>query len=123
MAKKILLVDDDKDFLMFTKIILEKGGFEVVSANSGEDALSEAETLLPDLVLLDIEMPEMDGFAVALQLNTNEATKDIPIMMLTGKKDSTTISRSFDLNIVDYIMKPFDNQTLLKKIESILKRG
>ncbi|NQU18002.1 MAG: response regulator [Candidatus Saganbacteria bacterium] len=120
MKKKILMVDDDNDFLSFTKVLLERNNYEVLSALSGEAALKIVETNLPDLIFLDITMKEMDGYAVALQLKTKEETKNIPIIMLTGKKDSESISRSLDLNVADYIMKPFDNQDLLGKIKKLI---
>jgi DNA-binding response OmpR family regulator len=85
MSEKILLVDDDMDTLRLVGLMLQRQGYEVRAANSGPQALSMIQTEQPDLILLDIMMPDMDGYEVARRLRANEATTEIPIIMFSAK--------------------------------------
>ncbi|NQU18017.1 MAG: response regulator [Candidatus Saganbacteria bacterium] len=115
--KKILIVDDDADFLKATSMVLQSSGYEAYSADSGEEALKCIAKSHPALILLDILMPGMDGHQLASKIRQQEKTKEIPIIMITGKKDHATISKSFKFNISGYVVKPFENSQLLDKIK------
>lgn len=119
--KKILVVDDEVELVELVKIRLEAGGYEVIKANSGLDGLSKAAAELPDLIILDIGMAEMDGYSTLQKLKEEEKTKDIPVIMLTAYAKMQSL---FEMEgISDYIVKPFDPQDFLKRVEKVLKKG
>ena len=123
---KILIVDDDVDFVEATKTILESKPYEVIIAYEGDEALRKARKENPDLILLDIIMPIKDGFTAAEQLKKDPKVSRIPIVMLTSfstKGAGTGIprSRGMALNTEDYIEKPVSPKELLRKVESYLK--
>ena len=113
--KKILVIDDDPDFVLMTREVLEHNGYEVQSAGSGEEGIEKAAKAIPDLVLLDIIMPGMDGLEVLYALKNNYADlAQVPIIMVTGKKEMEVVFQAKGFGAIDYIMKPFDNKELLK---------
>ena len=117
----IVYVEDDEDMIGLVKLILEREGFHVVGAISGREGLEIIKKELPDLVLLDLMMPEIDGWSVLQQLRSNEATKEIPVIVLTAKAQS--IDRVLGLHIAkvnDYISKPFKPQELVDCISKVL---
>lgn len=123
---KILLVDDDIDFVEATKTILESKPYEVIVAHDGDEALQKARKEGPDLILLDVIMPVKDGFSAAEQLKKDPQLKKIPTLMLTSfsaRHGETTIpvSRGFTLEAEDYIEKPVSPEELLAKVEQYLK--
>ncbi|WP_424357928.1 response regulator transcription factor [Methanocella sp. MCL-LM] len=121
MANKIMIVDDEPDVVDLVKIVLKSEGYEVVTANSGKEALDKIGNELPDLVLLDIMMPQMDGWEVYNHIKSNSKTKDIPVAMLTAKSQS--IDKMIGLHVVqvdDYITKPFGRAELLERVKKIL---
>ncbi len=117
MAKKILLIDDDPGLIDLVAMRLEANEFKVLAAFSGQDGLSMAESEEPDMILLDITMPGMDGLEVLRKLKYNSKTSHIPVVMLTSKTESQAIFRSQELRAVDYIIKPFDSQELLALVK------
>ncbi|GAB4313295.1 MAG: hypothetical protein Kow0059_04450 [Candidatus Sumerlaeia bacterium] len=117
----ILAVDDEMDILLIVKTALEGEGYKVVTAANGFDALATAEDIRPDLILLDIMMPEMDGFEVLDQLRRNENTMHIPIIMLTGVSEILKKKEALDKGITYYINKPFDYQTLVSKVKMAIE--
>ena len=124
---KILLVDDDSDFVESTKIVLESKAYEVIVAREGEEGLRKAREENPDLILLDIIMPIKDGFTAAEQLKKDPQLRKIPVLMLTSfsqRVGETTIpvSRGFELEAEDYIDKPVTPERLLATIEWYLKK-
>jgi two-component system, OmpR family, response regulator VicR len=122
MANKIMIVDDEPDVVDLVKLVLESDGFDVVTAYSGKEALDKIAQEMPDLVLLDIMMPQMDGWEVYSRIKANPKTKDIPVAMLTAKSQS--IDKMIGLHIVkvdDYITKPFGRSELLERVKRILK--
>jgi len=124
---KILLVDDDIDFVESTKTILESKPYEVIVAHEGDEALRKAREESPDLILLDIIMPVKDGFTAAEQLKKDPQLSKIPTLMLTGfaaKRGETTIpvSRGFTLAAEDYIEKPVSPEELLATVAKYLKK-
>ena len=122
MANKIMVVDDEPDVVDLVKLVLESDGFNVVMAYSGKEALEKIGQEMPDLVLLDIMMPQMDGWEVYSRIRANPKTKDIPVAMLTAKSQS--IDKMIGLHVVkvdDYITKPFGRSELLERVKRILK--
>jgi two-component system response regulator VicR len=122
MANKIMVVDDEPDVVDLVKLVLESDGFEVVTAYSGKEALEKIGQEMPDLVLLDIMMPLMDGWEVYSRIKANPKTKDVPVAMLTAKSQS--IDKMIGLHVVkvdDYITKPFGRSELLERVKRILK--
>ena len=124
MAKKrILIIDDEEDFCRLVKMNLElMGNFVVDTAINGEEGVKTVKETKPDLILLDIIMPGMDGFEVLEELKKDEDTKDIPVVMLTAKEDRASQIKAVELHNEEYIIKPIETQKLKAKIENILKR-
>lgn len=125
---KILLVDDDDDFVESTKIVLESKPYEVIVAHEGEEGLRLAREKKPDLILLDIIMPVKDGFTAAEQLKKDPQLSKIPTLMLTAfaaKRGEALIpvSRGFTLEAEDYIDKPVSPEELLAIVEKHLKKA
>ena len=118
MAKKILLIDDDSQLIELVAMRLEANEYQVLAAFSGQDGLSMAESEEPDLILLDITMPGMDGLEVLRKLKYNSKTSHIPVVMLTSKTESQAIFRSQELRAVEYIIKPFEPKELLSIIKT-----
>lgn len=115
----ILIVDDTPENIDILVELLED--FDMKIAMSGEDALETAfEEDPPDLILLDIMMPEMDGYEVCIKLRENPKTKDVPVIFLTAKTEKEEIQRCYDVGGQDYIAKPFDAQILIEKIKTYL---
>jgi len=119
----ILIVDDSLLSLNHLKRILIKQGYIVETASSGEEAVKKAPEISPDLILLDITMPGMDGFDVIKWLKENKDTHSIPVIFLTGNDDQDTKIKAFDLGAVDYIVKPFHPQEVKARVKVHLKLG
>ena len=117
--KKILVVDDEDDILHFLELVLREKGYEVVTASGGHEALTKAQLERPDLVLLDIMMPQMDGWEVLKLLRVDEETSDIPVAMLSARTEAKDRVQGLQEGAIDYICKPFSLQELLGKIEAI----
>lgn len=114
---KILIVDDIPANLEIVGSILENHGYEVYAADSGQTALELLENVDIDLVLLDIMMPDLDGFETCLRIKKDSRFRDIPIIMLTAKVDVESIEKGFESGAVDYIRKPFNALELLMRIK------
>ena len=117
----VLIVDDIADNLQILSAILYPKGFGILLAQSGAEALTIIARERPDIILLDIIMPEMDGFEVCRQLKHNPVTQDIPILFLTAKTETEDLVEGFNCGAVDYIMKPFQREELLVRISTHLK--
>ena len=117
--KRILLIDDDEDMLAMTGRWLEKGGYEVMKAVSGKDALDMIAVKRPDLILLDYAMPEMDGPAVLAAIRSNEETKDIPVVYRTGMDDAD-VSGQGDYRPDGVVSKSEGRPSLMKAVEEII---
>ncbi len=115
--KKVLVIDDENDILLIIKSALHEEGYDVTTANNGYDGLALAEDASPDLIILDIMMPEMDGFEVLQQLRENEKTARIPIVILTGMSSKDKIREALNKGIDYYIVKPFEYQDLVSKVK------
>lgn len=116
---KILVVDDEKRMVRFIQLNLEQDGFQVVTAYNGEEALDQVRTQLPDLVLLDIMMPDIDGFKV---LEKIREVSTVPVIMLTAKGEEDDRVRGLELGADDYITKPFSPRELVSRIKAVLRR-
>jgi twitching motility two-component system response regulator PilH len=117
--KKILIVDDSPTERHYLSEILVKGGFDVVTSDSGEDALIKAKALQPDLILMDVVMPGMNGFQATRAITRDEATKNIPVLICTTKAQETDRIWGLRQGARDYMVKPVQSEALLKKIETM----
>ena len=126
MKKKILVVDDDKDYQDLIRLILEKNNFEVAVAGSGTECLDRLGSFKPDLLILDIMMPGKSGFEVCKEIKDSLEYSKIPVAMLTGLKQklgqsSYSVSQGLDLEAEDYIDKPVDPKELVTRVNNLLK--
>lgn len=119
---KILLVDDSPSNNLLLQNILEEEGYAPITSFDGKNALEIIRKEKPDLVLLDIMMPEIDGFEVLEDIVTNNDTKDIKVIIITARKDPEDRNRAIDLGVIDYIIKPIDIDYLLKRIEYVVQK-
>ena len=122
MGKKILVVDDEPFIVQMVTSRLKAAGYETISASDGEEGLAKAHSENPDLIILDIMMPKMDGFAVCATLKQDERYQKIPVILFTAKagEEARQIGLE-DCGADDYLPKPFEAQTLLAKISEFLK--
>ena len=123
MKDRILVVDDDPDILQFVEMNLDLEGFDAQTAESGRIALEVARERPPDLILLDVMMPELDGLTVLRRLRSSPATSSIPVVLLTAKALAEDRVRGLDLGADDYITKPFDIEELLARVKAVLRRA
>ena len=119
---KILIVEDDLDIAEMLNAYFRVQGYEVFTVNWGEDGVRAAQTVLPNLVILDIRLPDIDGFEVARRVRADRRTHEIPIIFLTEKRDRTDRLQGFEVGADDYITKPFDVQELRLRVRNALKR-
>ena len=119
--KKILVVDDQPDNVFILQDRLKRAGFEVIAAYEGETGIQKATEEKPDLILLDIMMPDISGFDVCRRLVGNDETKNIPIILVTALTDAEDIKEGFDAGAFDYIKKPFNRDEMLARINSALR--
>jgi len=120
MAHKILLADDEEDIKTIVKIFLEGKGYEVVTAFDGLDAIEIAKAEMPDLILLDVMMPVINGYEVCQKLKADQQTANIPVIMLSAAAHSDSVKKGMEAGALDYIIKPFDPEKLEQGIEKIL---
>ncbi len=116
------MVDDEPDIVSTIKMRLEYNKFKVETASNGSLALEKLETMIPDLILLDGNMPVMTGFQMLEQLRQDSRFKNIPVIMLTAVCEPNTISLAGSLGVADYVTKPFEYPQLLEKISNILEK-
>jgi len=121
MSKRILVVDDEEDILHFLELVLGDKGYEVTTAANGHEALARAQADRPDLILLDIMMPQMDGWEVLKLLRVDEETATLPVAMLSARTEAQDRVQGLQEGAIDYICKPFALQELLGKIDSIFE--
>ena len=123
-VKRILCVEDEPEMIDLIRLILNRRGFEVTGASGGVEGLSKIREIHPDLVLLDLMMPDMDGWEVYQQIKADEALRSIPVIVVTAKAQS--IDKVLGLHIAkvdDYIAKPFSPQELLNSVERVLAKS
>lgn len=121
MPKKILAVDDEKHIVKLVQVNLERQGYEVITANDGKEALQKVEEEHPDLIVLDVMMPYMDGFEVLQHLRRNPATRDIPVIMLTAKAQDADVFKGWQSGVDLYLTKPFNPMELVSFVKRIFK--
>lgn len=117
----ILIVDDVPKNIQMVANVLREEGYQMAFARSGDAALRHTETILFDLILLDIMMPEMNGYEVCEKLKQNPKTKEIPVIFLTAKTDTENVLKGFELGAVDYVTKPFNMSELLARVKTHLE--
>jgi two-component system phosphate regulon response regulator PhoB len=120
--EKILVVDDEEDILELVQYNLTKNGYTVVSVGTGEEALKAAKSESPDLILLDLMLPGVDGLEVCKILKADSRTSAIPIVMLTAKGEEADIVTGLELGADDYVTKPFSPRVLLARLRAVLRR-
>ena len=121
--KKILLVDDSATTLMMEQMVLRGQSYQIVTASNGREAVATAAIEQPDLILLDVIMPEMNGFEACRRIRQQEATKNVPIIMVTTKGEEQNVETGFESGCSDYITKPINGAELLTKVRSYLAAG
>lgn len=122
MRTRVLVVDDESDLLELVSYNLGKAGYDVACVNSGEEALSHVRTYLPDLVLLDVLLPGLDGLEICKALRRDAHTADIPIVMLTARGEDADVVAALELGADDYLTKPFSPRVLLARMKAVLRR-
>lgn len=120
MAEKILVIDDEETTVELLRMLMEKRGFEVIKAHSAEEGLRKAYRHQPDIVLLDIMMPDMDGWEVCKRLRE---MSDVPIIFLTARGEGKDIVRGLEMGADDYVIKPYDNEELIARVRAHLRRS
>ena len=118
---KVLVIDDSSTNNLLFQSILEDEGYQVLSASDGKDGLITAEKYHPDLILLDIMMPKMDGIDVLKNLSENVYLKDIPVLIISAKNDAATIKKAKQMGALDYIIKPVSILDVMERIHSCLR--
>ncbi len=121
MAFKILAVDDEKNILRLVKVNLQKEGYEVATATTGREALQQIERDQPDLVIMDVMMPEMGGFEALREMKSNPESAEIPVIMLTAKAQDADVFKGWKSGADLYLTKPFNPQELLTFVKRILQ--
>lgn len=119
---KILIIEDDLDVAEMLNAYFRVQGYEVFTVNWGEDGVRSCQTVHPDLVILDIRLPDIDGYEVARRLRSDRRTSDVPIIFLTEKRDRSDRLQGLEIGADDYITKPFDVQELRLRVRNALKR-
>ena len=122
MADRILVVEDEPDILEVVRYNLEQAGFQVSASDNGEAALERIEDNPPELVILDLMLPGVDGLEVCRAIKWQEATKDLPVLILTAKTDEVDRIVGLELGADDYVVKPFSPRELVLRVKAILRR-
>ena len=121
-ARRVMVVDDDEEIVEMTRLILESGGYRVIPALSGEEALKAVSSARPDLILLDINMPGMDGWEILKLLKVDDETQGIPVAMFSIKFELRDKVHGLKEGAFDYITKPFSYDELLERVDRIFQR-
>ena len=120
MTKKILLVDDSSTILTLERMILMKHGYQLSTASNGEEAVQKAQSEKPDLILMDVVMPRMNGLDAVRTLHQTESTAAIPVIMVTTRGEAQNVETAFEWGCTDYVTKPINGLDLVTKIRSCL---
>jgi DNA-binding response OmpR family regulator len=118
----VLVADDDPDILELIAFRLERAGYDVVRATDGEQALQLATELHPDLAVLDVMMPKLTGYDVTRRIRADDATKRMPVILLTARVQEADVQQGFEAGADDYLRKPFSPQELRARVQAILGR-
>jgi len=122
MAKKIVLAEDEPQIARLVEFKLKKEGYQVVWKENGKEALEAIKADRPDLILLDVMMPVMDGYEVLRQIKEDENLRNIPVIMLTARAQERDVVKGIDSGVEDYITKPFHPAELLARVKRILRK-
>ncbi len=121
MAKKILVVDDERHIVRLVEVNLTRAGYDVVTAYDGVEALEAVKNETPDMIVLDVMMPRMDGFEVLRRLQADPETQNIPVIMLTAKAQDADVFKGWSSGVSSYLTKPFNPRELLTFVERIFQ--
>jgi two-component system alkaline phosphatase synthesis response regulator PhoP/two-component system response regulator VicR len=121
MARKILVVDDERHIVRLVEVNLTRAGYDIVVAYDGIEALEVVKKEKPDMIVLDVMMPRMDGFEVLKKLQADESTQNIPVIMLTAKAQDADIFKGWSSGVSSYLTKPFNPRELLTFVERIFQ--
>jgi len=121
MAKKILVVDDERHIVRLVEVNLTRAGYDIVTAYDGVEALESVKSDTPDMIVLDVMMPRMDGFEVLRRLQADPETQNIPVIMLTAKAQDADIFKGWSSGVSSYLTKPFNPRELLTFVERIFQ--
>lgn len=121
MRKKVLLVDDSATILMMERMILSRLPYDCVTATNGEDAVALALSERPDLILMDVVMPQMNGFDAVKRIREQDVTRDTPIIMVTTRGEMENIESAYALGCNDYVTKPINSAELMAKMRNFLQ--
>ena len=119
-TKKILVVDDDPYILLSLEFLMKKNGFDVMVARNGTEALEIVEKQVPDIVLLDIMMPDVDGYAICKHIKSSKKLKEAKVVFMSAKSKETDIQKGYDLGASLYVTKPFSTRQLLKQVQELI---
>ncbi|MFC2061149.1 PleD family two-component system response regulator [Elusimicrobiota bacterium] len=120
MSKRVLIIDDNVQLLRMITKIFQVWGYSVLSAETGEEGLKLAQRKRPDLVILDVGLPDMNGFKVCEILKTEKKTEGIKILMLTGKTQIKDVEQGFQVSADGYLLKPFNPERMLEKVKQLI---
>ena len=120
---RVLIADDDADILALVAFRLERSGYEVLQATNGEEALRLAVEESPDLAVLDVMMPKMDGYEVTRRIRDNQATSSMPVILLTARAQQSDVDQGMLAGADDYVKKPFSPQELRARVQAVLEGG
>jgi DNA-binding response OmpR family regulator len=120
---RVLVVEDEANILLSLRFVLERAGYEVTTATSGRDGLAEIRRLRPDLVILDLMLPDVSGYQVCSDVRADPALADTPILVLTARAQQAEIRKGLDVGATDYLTKPFRVADLLKRVGSLVGPG
>jgi CheY-like chemotaxis protein len=123
MERTVLIIEDEKLIIVSTQMVLEAAGFRVESATNGEEGISRARELRPDLILLDIMMPGIDGWETLTRLKRDPETVDIPVIIFTAREHSRGHQKSAEMGAADYFRKPFEPDELIELVERHIGQG
>jgi DNA-binding response OmpR family regulator len=121
-APLVLVADDEEDIRALVAFRLDRAGYDVITAADGEEALTLATTRLPDLIVLDMMMPKANGLEVTRSLRGLDATKDIPVILLTARAQEADVASGFEAGVDDYVKKPFSPKDLQLRVQALLER-
>jgi len=119
---RVIIADDDPDIRRLVEMTVTNAGCDVTVASDGEEALARVRDSVPDLVILDVLMPRMDGWEVARALKSDPATREVPVMFLTSRGQEHDVLEGFDSGAVDYMVKPFSPRELQVRVRSVLAK-
>jgi len=123
MAPKILIAEDERDIRDLIAFSLRYGGFDVIEAQNGQEAVDQALAETPDLILMDVRMPKMTGYQACQKLKSLNQTKHIPVIFLSAKGQESEIQEGLDAGAEEYILKPFAPDELANKVRAVLQRA